>query len=241
IVRPENAPNPKGNPILADPQKFSQVGNSNYYVNGEGGIYRRVGEGAPGRIPLLPDEHARIAASDGAVSSGSGDVGHSGVFDAVTGTNDVKNQRPATDKPASKFVDGSTAPKQSVSVDGHRIQANQEVVIGRDDTADMAGVTRTHAAAIRVDDGGNYYIRDLNSDRGTYINGERIGPEHGEVLLKPDDRVNLGGVHHMEWGRQLEPTHDVLLGKRTIDLYVGGERAINSNWTGESEILQSCR
>src|SRR5262249_11778383 len=64
IVRPENAPNPKGNPILADPQKFSRVGNSNYYVNGEGGIYRRVGEGAPGRIPLLPDEHARIAASD---------------------------------------------------------------------------------------------------------------------------------------------------------------------------------
>src|SRR5262249_31676268 len=64
IVRPENAPNPKGKPILADPQKFSQVGNSNYYVNGEGGIYRRVGEGAPGRIPLLPDEHARIAASE---------------------------------------------------------------------------------------------------------------------------------------------------------------------------------
>lgn len=50
-------------------------------------------------------------------------------------------------------------------------------------------VGKLHAEIIKVDDG--YYLNDMNSRNGTFINGERI--EAGkESLLQNEDRVTLG-------------------------------------------------
>src|SRR5262249_10693466 len=41
IVRPENAPLPQAKPIEAGPNQYSRVGGSDYYVSGEGKIFKK--------------------------------------------------------------------------------------------------------------------------------------------------------------------------------------------------------
>ncbi|HEU4754486.1 MAG TPA: FHA domain-containing protein [Armatimonadota bacterium] len=74
-----------------------------------------------------------------------------------------------------------------------------ELLIGRRDAArrsfpqvDVSGddaVSRRHAE-IRVT-GGRYFLRDLNSLNGTFLNGRRLRPER-EVPLWPGDRIEIG-------------------------------------------------
>lgn len=54
---------------------------------------------------------------------------------------------------------------------------------------DEAVVSRRHAAI--VERGGAYYLRDLGSTNGTFINRQKIG--EGEHLLKHNDTIRLGG------------------------------------------------
>ena len=65
---------------------------------------------------------------------------------------------------------------------------------GRDSTNEVVvndqGVSREHAA-IRGDADG-YWISDLGSRNGTYVNGERLGPEPHKLQNK--DVIQLGGV-----------------------------------------------
>ena len=67
-------------------------------------------------------------------------------------------------------------------------------MIGRavlnDIVLDEAGVSRQHAG-IRGDTEG-YWIADLGSRNGTYINGESVGTEPGR--LRNFDRIELGGT-----------------------------------------------
>jgi pSer/pThr/pTyr-binding forkhead associated (FHA) protein len=42
--------------------------------------------------------------------------------------------------------------------------------------------------------GGDLLAEDLNSANGTTINGERLGNNPGGMLLKPGDRIRVGGV-----------------------------------------------
>lgn len=64
--------------------------------------------------------------------------------------------------------------------------------VGRDDTEDIQiydqGVSRKHAEIFRV--GEMYFIRDLGSKNGTYVNGERISEE----LLRAGDTIRIGAA-----------------------------------------------
>ena len=70
---------------------------------------------------------------------------------------------------------------------------SNEIVLGRDSNQAQAvfsdvTVSRRHALLRRV--GNDFYIRDLGSSNGTFVNGQ---PLQGEVKLSPGDRVRLGG------------------------------------------------
>jgi len=52
-------------------------------------------------------------------------------------------------------------------------------------------ISRRHASIDRRGD--TYYLRDLNSTAGTYLNSQRLDAR-AKLELKPGDRVGLGGV-----------------------------------------------
>jgi ABC-type multidrug transport system ATPase subunit len=66
-----------------------------------------------------------------------------------------------------------------------------EVIIGRDPTVDLTfpspAVSRRHARLTREGEG--YFLEDLGSSNGTYINGERL---LGRRLLNSGDQIDLG-------------------------------------------------
>lgn len=69
----------------------------------------------------------------------------------------------------------------------------EETVIGRHPdchiqlASDM--VSRKHAQVVRSGD--EYFVEDLGSGNGTYVNGKRI---EAKTALKPDDRIKLGPI-----------------------------------------------
>jgi diguanylate cyclase (GGDEF)-like protein len=69
----------------------------------------------------------------------------------------------------------------------------EEMVLGRDAHADIPvtdiGVSRRHAAVVQR--AGNFYVRDLGSRNGTFVNGERLA---GERELDEGDKILVGGV-----------------------------------------------
>ncbi|RME03727.1 MAG: FHA domain-containing protein [Planctomycetota bacterium] len=76
---------------------------------------------------------------------------------------------------------------------GMRFEIKEDVLgIGRDDEEDIQifdqGVSRRHAEIFRV--GEMYFIRDLGSKNGTFVNGEKITEE----LLRAGDEVRIGGA-----------------------------------------------
>jgi pSer/pThr/pTyr-binding forkhead associated (FHA) protein len=79
--------------------------------------------------------------------------------------------------------------------EGTTVQLREGMMImGRSAVSDMVvdspGVSRQHAA-IRGDRDG-YWLMDLGSRNGTFVNGDQIGQE--PVRLSNWDRVELGGM-----------------------------------------------
>lgn len=74
-----------------------------------------------------------------------------------------------------------------------------EIVIGRDPKVDLQitspAVSRRHARLIRQ--GEMYFIEDLGSSNGTFVNGKGIP---GKVPLNPGDRIRLGQVIVLTFG-----------------------------------------
>ena len=65
-----------------------------------------------------------------------------------------------------------------------------EIIVGRDETSDIQidniAVSREHATIVK---GPNYYfIEDMQSKNGIFINGKKINKK----FLKPDDEVIIG-------------------------------------------------
>lgn len=86
------------------------------------------------------------------------------------------------------FADAQTGedePGEVLMIDRERI------IIGRSSASDVVveypDVSRQHASLILAEDG--YYLKDLRSTNGTYVNGERVLKD---VLLKPGDEIRLG-------------------------------------------------
>lgn len=73
------------------------------------------------------------------------------------------------------------------------LMPNRNFVIGRSGFCDIVlnkrSISREHARIF--EDGGEYYITDLESINGTFVNGT---PVKGEVRLKDRDRINLFDV-----------------------------------------------
>ena len=91
---------------------------------------------------------------------------------------------------------------------GETISLSGEMTsIGRASNNDIvveeSGVSRRHAA-IRNDPSG-FWIMDLGSRNGTFVNGEQIEGEG--VRLHDMDRIELGGIASVYWVfRELEAT-----------------------------------
>lgn len=79
--------------------------------------------------------------------------------------------------------------------EGKTLQLPREKgIVGRDATADMTveseSVSRRHAE-IRYGGAQGYFVQDLGSSNGTFINGARL-PANVERPLRPNDRLNFG-------------------------------------------------
>ncbi len=82
--------------------------------------------------------------------------------------------------------------------DGSRVELRGDVVLGRSWVASifpnapwLSHISEAHAVIRRKTDG--WYIEDLGSQYGTYVNGRDIRGA-GEVKLNPGDIISLGGV-----------------------------------------------
>jgi serine phosphatase RsbU (regulator of sigma subunit)/pSer/pThr/pTyr-binding forkhead associated (FHA) protein len=68
--------------------------------------------------------------------------------------------------------------------------SGDETVVGRDQFCDIVlrrhTVSRQHARIVRAPDG--YYVEDLSSLNGTYLNGRRL---EGRTLIKDQDRIHV--------------------------------------------------
>jgi pSer/pThr/pTyr-binding forkhead associated (FHA) protein len=69
-----------------------------------------------------------------------------------------------------------------------------ETLLGRAVTSDIVvddpGVSTKHARIV-APDATTYYLEDLDSATGTWLNGERVAPRRRE-LLADEDRIGLG-------------------------------------------------
>ncbi len=82
--------------------------------------------------------------------------------------------------------------------DGSRVELRGDAVLGRSWVASifpnapwLSHISEAHAVIRRKTDG--WYIEDLGSQYGTYVNGRDIRGA-GEVKLNPGDIISLGGV-----------------------------------------------
>jgi hypothetical protein len=85
----------------------------------------------------------------------------------------------------------------SIDLDGQPTEwqlAKKEHLIGREPPADillpLPRVSRRHARITHEEHG--YFVSDLNSSNGTYVNGQALGSE--PVRLKDNDEIVAGGV-----------------------------------------------
>lgn len=109
----------------------------------------------------------------------------------VTGIIDVEDLK------KQSLMKRSTTPTVTLLVNemlGKTVQLKpaMELIVGRsaecDISLDITALSRKHCAIFRQ--GGNVYVRDLDSTNGTFINGEKVSVR----VLKDGDRVFLGDI-----------------------------------------------
>ena len=76
---------------------------------------------------------------------------------------------------------------------GERFDLFGGISIGRSNDADVRieDGYASGAHARLYSRGANYYVEDMNSTNGTYVNGQRVAARE---LLRPDDRIRIGGT-----------------------------------------------
>jgi len=93
-----------------------------------------------------------------------------------------------------KRLSGIRAPGTTFIVfQGKRVPFVRSLTIGRDTSnsvsLDDKLVSRNHALIKKVK--GVFFIQDLDSTNGTYVNGKRI-PANEYVCLQPNDKIMIG-------------------------------------------------
>lgn len=130
-------------------------------------------------------------------SSGSGFHKAGDLFDDVSSpTPPASSHIPAAEPEACP---GSSFFTSAGDLDSFSLEGKRNVVIGRKNDCDLVA-NRSHIgsehARITVEDGA-YYLTDLGTDAGTYLNDERIS---GTVRLRPEDRISMADVNMLFTG-----------------------------------------
>jgi len=81
-----------------------------------------------------------------------------------------------------------------IQIKGHTYKIPNQTIIGRGEPFTVLNsdwdVARSHLLMIQNDD--KFYIQDLGSESGTYINREKLIP-HKKYLITPEDEIQFGG------------------------------------------------
>ena len=122
------------------------------------------------------------------------------------------SEQPQTDELVTQLAEGLPLPRfqlaqvpRLVVVSGgepRSYELEAPVVIGRGREADIrlasAGISRAHARVYK--EKGRYYVQDLGSRNGTFVNGARV--DHRD--LKVGDEIHIGAEAHLVFSRVSE-------------------------------------
>lgn len=71
------------------------------------------------------------------------------------------------------------------------VKDGQEFILGRDNTNDDNDLISREQCSVTMKDG-EFFLKDLGSTNGTFLEGFRITPNQS-VPLKPGEKITLGG------------------------------------------------
>ena len=90
------------------------------------------------------------------------------------------------------------------------LESKQTIIIGRSDTADVyvnnSLVSRNHSKISRTDN--KYFIEDLGSMNGTYVNGQRIS---GKKQIGSDDNIIIGRIRFTLGGLTIDISKEIAI------------------------------
>jgi hypothetical protein len=150
-----------------------------------------MGDGSAERWRRATRVTRRIAAQDGAptqaVSVGSGDLTADDTLRLVHSQPRVRRPRSSREHGTLLVVQGAMAGHL------HAVSSSQPTMLGRGEEADLQvgddSVSRTHA---RIHpSGGCYFLQDMGSANGTFVNGQLVQRSH---QLESGDTISLGAA-----------------------------------------------
>ena len=133
-------------------------------------------------------------------------------------------------KPKKNETSGNSFFFSGGDLDSFDLGSKKQVLIGReakcDLVADRSHIAKKHARI--TEENGSYFLTDLGSAAGTYINDQRIT---GTVRLRPEDRISMADVNLLFTGK------DVVYNKRSSERRV--EKVSFSSVDSRPVILQA--
>ncbi len=102
-----------------------------------------------------------------------------------------------TSSPVGRHLDslGEGKPASYLMFNQKKVELVAKITIGRDTDNDVGGdnklASRHHAIIQKIKD--TYFIKDVGSTNGTFINGIRI-PNDKYVKLNPGDKISIGNM-----------------------------------------------
>lgn len=103
-----------------------------------------------------------------------------------------------TNSPIGKHLDsiGETRPASYLIFNKKKVELVAKITIGRDTDNDVVVdnklASRHHAMIQKIKDA--YFIKDMGSTNGTFINGTTI-PSDKYVKLRPGDKITIGNMN----------------------------------------------
>lgn len=158
------------------------------------------------------------------------------------------------EKPAEKagFSVDNTFFTSAGDLDSFSLEGKEQVVIGREScdlVANRGHIAREHARITMED--GSYFLTDLGSDAGTYLNDARVS---GTVRLSASDRISMADVNLLFTGNDVvynkraseSRTEEVVsrtVGSRPVilDADIRSKRVRDHNGSGVKELVRNVK